>query len=164
MRRASWIVLAALAALLVSRCVREARTDPVARIRALLESMADGFSDGSPGRAVRGLSEAWRDADSGIDRDQLRAGLAGFFLQEGRDALTHELAWRAELPPDELHIVWDPQLPDRATAEGRALFHRRSGASERVAWELGFVAEFELGDDGWRIARTETRTLSGRRP
>lgn len=164
MRRVLWLGFSALCAFLVFRVVRSATLSPEERIRDLFESMAEGFDDGSPRRAVRGLADEWRDDGGRVDRQLLSAGLWRFFREEGRDAASGGLAFRVELPADELLVDYDPAAPEVATVTGRARFLERRGVVESLAWELDFDCALELRDDGWRIVRSETRTLSGRRP
>lgn len=163
MRRALWYGFAVLCALLVFRLVRSAARSPEDRIRGLFESMAAGFDEGNPRRALRGFSDAWRDEDQPVDLDLLRAGLWRFFREEGQDPASGGLAFRVELPPDELLVDHDAALPGLAQAKGRAVFFERRGTTESLAWDLEFECALELEDDEWRIVRTKTRTLSGRR-
>lgn len=133
------------------------------KIRRLVSGMARGFDEGSPNRAVAGLAAAWRDGESGIERELLRQGLIRFFLEEGRDAKTREPRYRVELPPEELRVEIDPADAKRARLACRALFLER-GEPEREVWSLGVEAELEKHQDGWRIVSTRRQTLSGRRP
>lgn len=136
--------------------------DPT-KIRRLVTNMARGFDDGSPNRAVAGLDAAWRDGESGIERELLRQGLIRFFFEEGRDTKTRELRYRVELPREELQVEIDPTDEKRARLSCRALFLER-GEPEREVWSLGIEAELEKHEEGWRIVSTRRETLDGRRP
>lgn len=158
MRRALWFGIAAICALFVFRFVRSATRSPEERIRALVESMAEGFNEESPRRAVRGLDDEWRDADQDLDRERLSGGLWLYFRERG------ERGARVELPPEELIVDFDPSLPQEGRVTGLARFHERRGGAEQLVWELEFDCRLALIDGSWRIVESERRTRSGRRP
>lgn len=161
-RRLLLVLFTVLFALVVIDFARRSLASDEARIRWLVEAMAEGFEDRSAGRAVGGLAKDWRDLTSGIEREELRQGLVAWSF-ERRDS-AGEAPYRVELPEERFEVALDPEDEDAARLACVARFLERDGEdAERVVWEVAIEAELERREEGWRIVRTTHETLLGRR-
>lgn len=132
------------------------------QIRAVVESMTDGFNATRTNAVLEGLDARFLDEAYGADKELVRAALVRLFFT-AKDETTKGFLYRAETKVSNVVVTEaSGDRPASATAEIEAVFHERRGESESEAWRIALQAKLEETDDGWRILRTDARTTSGK--
>jgi hypothetical protein len=151
------IALSALALIAQRACV--ALASQATRIRWRLEEMESGFNEASLGACLRGVDEAWRDAESGIGRAELADGLRALFLQEV-DPETKRFRCRVELERESLDVQIDPQDERRAKVVLLARFELLERDAWTPTWRARISADLARDEErGWRAVRSSHETL-----
>jgi hypothetical protein len=151
--------LAAFAAFFGLRAIVHALASDETKIRWVVEDMASGFNDTRMSRVLGGLSKDFLDETWGADREMVRAGLAHMFFEE-KDPETKHFLYRVDIPRDELAI--DVQ-GESASMGFVANFYEVHGASEKLAWKARIHAALVKSSDGWKIRRSENKSIEGTR-
>jgi hypothetical protein len=150
--------IAAFAAFFGVRALIRALASDETKIRWVVEDMVKGFNTTHMSLVLDGLAHDYRDETSGADRELVHAGLAHLFF-ENVDTETKRFLQRVEIPAGELAIEIDGE---RATVDFLAQFFETRGTTETPAWKARGHASLAKTKDGWKIVRSEERTLSGR--
>ena len=151
--------LAAFAAFFGVRAIVRALASDETKIRWVLEEMADGFNSTRTSRVLGGLSSDFLDETWGADRELVHAGLAHMFFEE-KDPETKHFLYRVEIPKEEVAIDVDG---DAAGVNLAAVFFEVHGATEKLAWKAHVHAAFVKTKDGWKIRRSESKSVEGQR-
>lgn len=135
--------------------VRWALASDETRIRWAIQDMAEGFDAQKTNKVLSGFTEDFKDAGTGVGRDELHGALVHLFFTE-IDPETKRFRLRVEIPDDELEVeVNDADAEGRKTADVRLLAHfLRSisgGGSELGWWDARVHARMVETDDGWRF-------------
>jgi hypothetical protein len=162
MRQALLIAGAILVVALAANWVRRALMSDEARIRELLETMADGFNRSRTGDCLDGLAEDFREETTGVDKGSIGNFLRLLFLRE-RDPQTKKFTYRVELPEAELKIEVSAKQEGQARVDLVADFFKLAGEDWKLFWKARITADLEEGEDGWQVKRSRHETLEGRR-
>ncbi len=140
--------------------VREASLSDEERIQRHLHTMAAGFDEGDVGDCIGPLASDFTAARTGVERDDVRRGLIGFFL---RDRAAGARLHHVELGDPTIVVGPEGEDPRAAQVVVEATFLRRSpgGQFAEVVWRVSFDAQLEERGD-WQIVSAEARTLEGR--
>jgi hypothetical protein len=159
MQRFLLSALAAFAAFFGVRSIVRALASDETKIRWVVEDMESGFNDTRMSRVLGGLSSDFLDETWGADREMVHAGLARMFFEE-KDPDTKHFLYRVDIPKDELAMEIDGEA---ASMNLVASFYEVHGASEKLAWKARIHAALVKTKDGWKIRRSENKSLEGNR-
>jgi hypothetical protein len=121
--------------------------------------MASGFNKTRMSPVLGGLSHDFLDETWGADRELVHAALAHLFV-ERKDAETKHFLYRMDVPRDEMAIELDG---DSARMDFVASFFEVHKSDEKLAWKARMHTELVKTDDGWKIRRSESKSLDGTR-
>ena len=159
MQRFLLSAIATIAAVFGIRAIVHALASDPTKIRWVIEDMASGFNDTRTGRVLDGLSRDFLDETWGADREMVHAGLAHMFFEE-KDEATKRFLYRLEIREDELSI---DVVGTQASTNFIARFFEVHGAKETTAWTARMHADFVKTDDGWKVRRSQSKSLEGTR-
>lgn len=152
-------LLAVLALLVgVPRLVRSLAA-PQERLERRLTEMARGFDHCRTARVLAGFADEYRDAGSGVRREDLHRILVHLFFRE-IDPATKRFRLRVELGEPEVALDEDGE---RADVRVRARFFARTGGEEEVFWDASVQGEMRDGPDGWQLVETHDVNHAERR-
>lgn len=162
MKRAVFLLVAALAAFLVGRAIVHSLASDETRIRWVIEDMAEGFDGTRMDPILRGLARDYLDESSGADRDTLRQALAYLFFT-AKEETTKRFPYRVEVTISRIATTEEPDGKKTASCEMTARFLERAGEEEELAWEVEGTAQLKEEEGDWRIRRTSHATRAGSR-
>jgi hypothetical protein len=161
------IAVAALAvAAFIAWRIRYALLSEEARIRAAIGRTAAGFNAEEAGTVVSILADDYRDAETGLERNEIRLVLFQIFRTE-RDK-EGRFRWAVEVPEDgtEVSVHRAEGKPPEADVKVRARFlERRSrGGEPSPCGTFLFTGHMTDVDGEWRIVRAGRELIEGRWP
>jgi hypothetical protein len=153
----------AAAAALVAYRIYLAMLPEEARIRRLVQGIAESFNEGSVGGITGHLAEDFREERTSLGREELRLVLAQLFL--ARRNASGGLLDRVELPPGGVEVEFDEKSPDTARIRvvGRFTSRAKSG-EEREEAVVEFSGDLGRVDGRWLLRRASHKLVSGRWP
>jgi hypothetical protein len=151
--------LAAIALFVGVRAVVRMLASDETKIRWVVEEMASGFNRTRMSPVLGGLAHEFLDETWGADRELVHAALAHLFF-ERKDAETKRFLYRLDIPRDEMSVEVDG---DSARSDFVASFFEVHKSDEQLAWRARVHAELVKTDDGWKIRRSEEKSVDGTR-
>lgn len=158
MKRALLILLALAGLGVAGWRLRIALASDETLIRWRIEQMASGFDRTRLVSVMEGFETDYRDATSGLDRQDVMDALRWTFLQE-IDPKTREFRWTVEVPSEAVVVELDPDEPERARAALTASFRVRGEPERPPSWVVAIEGELEKGERGWVFVRSTHETL-----
>jgi hypothetical protein len=159
MKRFLLCAIAAFAAYFGLRAIVHGLASDETKIRWVVEDMASGFNATRMSPVLAGLAPDFLDETWGADRELVHAALAHMFFTD-KDETTKRFLYRVEIPKDDLTIDIDGH---NAEMKFVASFFEVHGDEEKMTWKARMQAHFVKTDDGWRIRRSESTSIEGKR-
>ncbi len=160
MKKTALIVIGIGAAWFLGYLVHRALLSEEARIRELMDDMAEGFNAGSPSAAMQGLDASFHEETSGATRAEIHQFLVWLYFNE-RDPKTKDFRFRVEL--EDIEVLLGPEK-QKADLKLRAVFLELRAKEFKPVCEIDLEADLEKKDSGWRVLASRHTLVSGKRP
>jgi len=167
MSRAGKVAIAGtalLAAALVAYRIYLSSLSEEDRIRAMVKEIALGFNEGNAGDVTRRLTSDFTEKTSGLEKKEIHALLAHFFLT-AKDRKSGETLYQVVIAPDGIQVERSQEEPASAkiTVTARFLPRAAQGDAGKAALVL-FRGTLAKVDGEWKIAGASHELLEGRWP